>query len=65
MLDELYDQLAASEQRDRDEAFRLAHHFVDAAGSKGGVDAPVSKSFPRKQAIRVDIEVNKGRAFVP
>lgn len=65
MLDKLYNQLTASEQRDRDDAFRLAHNFVDAAGAKGGVDAPVSKSFPRGQTIRVDIEVNKGRAFVP
>lgn len=64
MLDELYKQLTTREQNEREDSFRLAHNFVDSAADNGGVDAPVSKSFPRRRTIRVDIEVHAGKAFV-
>ena len=41
--------------------------FIGAAGAAGGVSAPVSKSYSDggRNCPRVDIEVIKGRAFVP
>lgn len=65
MLDELHALLTPAEQRAREEAFALARDFIDRAAAKGGVDAPVARSFPRGRVVRVDIEVNKGHAFVP
>ena len=35
------------------------------AGNAGGVIAPVSRSLPQGNSIRVDIEIITGRAFVP
>jgi hypothetical protein len=67
MLDELAAQLTPSELEARQEAFEQAREFVSRAAQAGGV-GPVKKSFPRKPVrggIRVDIEVQKGIAFVP
>jgi hypothetical protein len=65
MLVDLHSMLTAREQLERDDSFALAHAFVTRAAAKGGVDAPVSKSFPKRRNVRVDIEVIKGRAFMP
>ena len=66
-LDELYAKLTPAEQRHREEAFEAAHLQVDRAAAVGGM--PFSKkSFPkpaRSDGRRVDIEVQKGVAFVP
>jgi hypothetical protein len=68
MIDTLKEKLTPPEQQHREEAFGQAHVFVQRAEAKGGVDAPVSKSFPhtpRRDQRRVDIEVHAGTAFVP
>jgi hypothetical protein len=67
MLDELADSLTPAERRAREGALKKAKQFVERAGEGGGVDAPVSKSFAGKggKNVRVDVEVRKGRAFVP
>ncbi|MCI0460549.1 MAG: hypothetical protein L0Z62_26645 [Gemmataceae bacterium] len=68
-LDRLKSRLIPAEQKHREEAFREAHEFVDRAAATGvGACANTRKSFPRKPRRdhrRVDIEVHKGRAFVP
>lgn len=67
MLDQLAARLTASELTARQGAFAEARDFVDRAAQAGGV-GPVKKSFPHKPlrgGIRVDIEVQKGIAFVP
>jgi hypothetical protein len=67
MLDDLAGQLTEAELRARQDAFAQAHEFVDRAAQAAGV-GPIKKSFPRKPVrggIRVDIEVQKGIAFIP
>jgi len=67
LLDELAAQLTAAELQARQDAFVQAREFIDRAASAGGV-GPVKKSFPRKAVrggIRVDIEVQRGMAFIP
>jgi hypothetical protein len=52
----------------RKKAFEQARTFVQRAAANGGADAQVSISFPKGtkvKGIRVDIEVIKGKAFVP
>lgn len=68
MLEELNARLTSSEQAYRKTAFAKAREFVDRAEANGGVDAPIRKSYPipaRADHRRVDIEVSKGKAFVP
>lgn len=67
MLDQLAAQLTSAELQARQDAFTEAREFIDRAAQAGGV-GPMKKSFPRKPVrggIRVDIEVQKGIAFVP
>jgi len=67
MLRELRAKLPLAEQRPREEACEQAHAFVDKAAEAGGASS-VKKSFPvppRRDHRRIDIEVNKGVAFVP
>ena len=50
-------------------AFAKARIFIQRAQSQGGLDHPVSATFPRLKrsdtaGVRVDIEVKAGRAFV-
>jgi len=67
MLDELRERLGQAARRCREDAFRRAHQHIDRAARAGGI--PFSKrSFmvgPRPDRRRVDIEVQKGIAFVP
>ena len=69
MLDKLWGKLLPAEQRYRESAFEQAHRFVKEAAGGGGVSSPIRKTFlvrpltPEKR--RVDIEVHKGRAFLP
>ena len=67
MLEDLRNVLTAAEQRFREEAFRKAHDFVDRAAIVGGVGYTKASypQPPRRDHRRVDIEVQKGRAFVP
>jgi hypothetical protein len=68
LLDALWTKLPPRRQRARERFFEDAREFVRRAAASGGVDAPVSKSFPRrtgKDGIRVDLEVKTGRACVP
>jgi hypothetical protein len=59
-------KLTDKQQRRRERAFAQAHNFIDVCRVNGGIDAPVSQSFPQPKlqgGIRVDIEVHKGKAF--
>ena len=67
MLDQLAAQLSPAELQARQDAFAQAREFINRAAQAGGI-GPIKKSFPRKPVrggIRVDIEVQKGIAFVP
>jgi len=67
MLDDLAAQLTDAELQARQDAFAQAREFIHRAVQAGGVGA-IKKSFPRKAVrggIRVDVEVQKGIAFVP
>ena len=60
-------QLTPTEKKDRAIPLQKARDWINAAASKGGVSAYVQKSFLKKGSddVRIDIEVNKGDAFVP
>lgn len=66
MLDQLEAELGRADRRAREEAFAQAREFIRSAAEQSGLDAPVSKSFPRKNEgdIRVDLEVKAGKACV-
>jgi len=66
MLHDLKKKLHKSERKNREELFEKAEGYIRAAGKKGGMDAPVTKSFKKKNSkdVRVDIEVILGVAFV-
>jgi hypothetical protein len=69
-LDALWDSLALSQRMDRIQAYASARGLIQRSLSTGGIDAPFSKSFrnfplPKDTSARIDIEVTKGRAFVP
>lgn len=65
MLEALKTQLTERQLNERARAFSQAERFINNAGNAGGVVAPVSRSFPQGNAIRVDIEIITGQAFVP
>jgi hypothetical protein len=60
-------QLNARERQERQQPLADLRRFIQAAARSGGVSAPVSKSFLRRGAsdIRIDIEVITGQACVP
>jgi hypothetical protein len=68
-VDTLEGGLTSKEKEGREEAFRQVRDYIDRVARAGGVDAPVSKTFPNRSRersnIRLDIEVITGRAFVP
>jgi hypothetical protein len=66
-LRELEGQLTPAEREERETAFQEMEQFLQTAAAAGGVDARISKSFPRKVrgGIRIDLEVIKGRACTP
>jgi len=64
-LDELKGKLGRSQLRARQGAFMSAETFARRAALAGGVTAPVSRNWPVGSSVRVDLEVIKGRAFVP
>lgn len=69
MLERLNSKLPREAQRTRKQALAQAHRFVEEAARGGGIGSPVRKTFlvsprtPRNE--RIDIEVQKGIAFVP
>ncbi len=69
LVDKLENSLTNSELEVRQEAFQQAREYISRAKRIGGVDAPVSKTFPNRSKIRsdirVDIEVITGKAFIP
>ena len=65
MLNQLKASLSTKEIKERERSFNQAERFINNAGRAGGVTAPVSRSFPQGSAIRVDIEIITGQAFVP
>jgi hypothetical protein len=65
MLETLKGQLTDKHVSERSKGFSQAECFINNAGNVGGVYAPVSRSFPQGNAIRVDIEIITGQAFVP
>lgn len=69
LVDNLESSLTDPEMEVRQEAFQQARDYINRAARAGGVDAQVSKTFPNvskiRSDIRVDIEVIKGKAFVP
>lgn len=65
MVEALKTQLTTKQINARARGFSQAERFINNAGNAGGVSAPVSRSFPQGNAIRVDIEVITGEAFVP
>lgn len=67
-MEEVRLKLGPRERALRDTAFAQANTFIERAAFAGGITAPVSKTFPPlpdRDGRRVDIEVHKGRAFVP
>ncbi|WP_338651469.1 RHS repeat-associated core domain-containing protein [Lysinibacillus sp. Y5S-8] len=67
MVDELESKLSNKEKKLRKNELNKARKFIKDAGKSGGVDASVSKTFLVKGTAheRIDIEVIKGKAFVP
>jgi hypothetical protein len=68
MLENLKAKLTESEQMHREEAFQQATDLIARAEAQGGLEAPVRKSYPtraRGDGRRVDIEILRGRAFLP
>lgn len=66
MLQELENRIPKKEAEIRKNEFENARNFIQKASEKGGVDAPVSKTFKVQDTkdVRIDIEVIKGRAFI-
>ena len=66
-LDDLIDLLPHSEKVIREKEIEKARNFIQNSSLKGGIDAPVSKTFrvSGSKNSRIDIEVIKGKAFVP
>ncbi len=68
LIDKLERKIPLAEAMVRKKAFEQARTFVERATANGGADAQVSISFPKGikvKGIQVDIEVIKGKAFVP
>jgi hypothetical protein len=66
-LDELVELLPYSEKIIREKEIDRARNFIQNSSYKGGIDAPVSKTFKvnGSKNSRIDIEVIKGKAFIP
>lgn len=68
-IDTLEESLTLTEKEVRKEALQQAKDYIERAAKAGGVNAPVSKTFPNRlkegSDVRVDIEVITGQAFVP
>ena len=64
MCDELEAELSPAERRDRAECFEELRRYIRNAAGHGGLFAPASKSFLKRGArhIRVDLEVHRGEA---
>ena len=65
--DSLEQRLTPSEARDRAEPLQRLRNYIRNAAERGGVDAPLKKSFLKRGSrdIRVDLEVIQGMACVP
>ncbi|MEK4425957.1 RHS repeat domain-containing protein [Solibacillus sp. FSL K6-1523] len=67
MLDELESKLSNKDKRLRKNELDKARKYITNGGKIGGIDASLSKTFLVKGTAheRIDIEVIKGKAFVP
>ncbi len=67
LLTTLENKLGTADRAIRQSGFGEARNYIDDARRAKGV-GPIKKSFPKKpnpDNERVDLEVHKGRAFVP
>lgn len=65
LLESLKGLFTDKQVNERSKGFSQVKRFINNAGNVGGVYAPVSRSFPQGNAIRVDIEIITGQTFVP
>jgi len=66
-VDALENKLTERERNERHEPLGQLRRFIRTAAGKGGVQAPVSKSWLTRgtKDIRIDLEVHAGKACVP
>jgi hypothetical protein len=67
LCDDLEAELTDREKQDRKQPLEQLRRFIRSAARGGGVSAPVSKSFLKRESrdIRTDLEVITGMACVP
>jgi len=68
LLDTLYNRLSPKDRRARADAYELARLFARRIAIAGGVTVEglkFERNFPPGREVRIDLEVRKGRAFVP
>ena len=67
LLQQLWDKLSGRNKTIRNKPFNKAKKYIEQASENGGVSATVFASFNAKTMPkeRIDIEVRKGKAFVP
>jgi hypothetical protein len=66
MLEELKNKIPEKEAKIRENEFEKAKHYIEEAGKNGGVQALENISFKNRRTkdSRVDIEIQKGNAFI-
>jgi hypothetical protein len=64
-LNRLEQRLSGRERDLRANAFARMHNWIDRVAAVGGLDGPYGKSIPGQSGSRVDVEISRGRAFVP
>jgi hypothetical protein len=67
MVNRLEQNLSVTERSEREVPLKEVRKYIRDAAKKGGVDAPVSKTFsnPKSRHIRIDLQVFTGRAATP
>ena len=65
LLESLKGLFTDKQVNERSKGFSQVKRFINNAGNVGGVYVPISKIFPRSNAIRVDIVIITGQSFVP
>jgi len=68
LLDKLEAKLKPKDRRARATGFEMARVFATRAAAAGGITVAgpdIKRSFPPGNAIRVDVEIRKGTAFIP
>ena len=65
LLDRLEERLPRRERVLRADSFAQMHAWIDSVGATGGLDAFNGKHKFDLEGGRVDVEILKGKAFVP